>query len=68
MTYQSGHPLEDLTDYVCFKVKNIGFDRYIGAWILWIHYRYIGRYFYMNFNISEINKNILKLMEILCKA
>ena len=28
---------------------------------------YIGRYFYMSINISKINKNTLKFMEILCK-
>ena len=50
------------------KVKNIGFDEYIGTWILRIYRRYIDRYFYMNINISKINKNILKFMEILCKS
>ena len=53
------------------KVKNICFDEYIGTWILRIYQkyqRYIGGYFYMNINISEINKNTLKFMEILCKS
>ena len=50
------------------KVKNIGFDGYIGAWILRIYRRYISGYFYMNIDISEINKNTLKFMEILCKS
>ena len=31
-------------------------------------YEYIGGYFYMNIDISEINKNTLKFMEILCKS
>ena len=31
-------------------------------------YRYIGGYFYVNIDISEINKNTLKFMEILCKS
>ena len=30
-------------------------------------YEYIGEYFYMNIDISEINKNTLKFMEILSK-
>ena len=40
------------------KVENIGFDGYISTWILWIYRiyqiyrRYIGRYFYMNIDIS----------------
>ena len=50
------------------SVKNIGFDGYIGTWILRIYQRYIGGYFYMNIDISEINKNALKFMEILCKS
>ena len=53
------------------KVRNIGFDGYIGTWILriyWIYRRYIGRYFYMNIDISEINKITLKFMEILSKS
>ena len=41
---------------------NIGFDGYIGTWILRIYRRYIGGYFYMNIDISEINKNTLKFM------
>ena len=68
---------------IVIKVKNIGFDiyisilgfygyiGYIGTWILrtyWIHQRYIGGYFYINIDISEINKNILKLMKILYKS
>ena len=36
--------------------ENIGFDGYIGTWILRIYQRYIGRYFYMNINISEIKQ------------
>ena len=50
------------------KDGNIGFDAYINTWILWIYRiyrRYIGRYFYMNINISKINKNTLKFMEVL---
>ena len=50
---------------------NIGFDGYIGTWILQIYRtyrRYIGGYFYMNIDISEINKNTLKFMEILSKS
>ena len=31
-------------------------------------YGYIGGYFYMNIDISEINKNILKFMKILSKS
>ena len=31
-------------------------------------YGYIGEYFYMNIDISEINKNTLKFMEILSKS
>ena len=53
------------------KVKNFSFDGYIGTWILrihWIYQGYIGGYFYMNIDISEINKNTLKFMEILCKS
>ena len=44
------------------KDKNIGFDGYIGTWILRIYRRYISGYFYMNIDISEINKNTLKFM------
>ena len=40
------------------SVKNIGFDGYIDTWILRIYRRYIGEYFYMNIDISKINKNI----------
>ena len=36
------------------KDENIGFDGYIGIWILWIYRIYIGEYFYMNIDISEI--------------
>ena len=50
------------------KVKNIGFDGNIGTWILRIYPRYIGGYFYMNIDISKINKNTLKFMKILCKS
>ena len=38
------------------KVKNIGFDGYMGG------------YFYMNIDILKINKNTLKFMKILCKS
>ena len=50
------------------KDENIGFDGYIGTWILWIYWTYIGGYFYINIDISEINKNTLKFMEILSKS
>ena len=40
----------------------------IGTWILWIYRIYIGGYFYMNIDISKINKNTLKFMEILSKS
>ena len=53
------------------SVKNIGFDGYISTWILriyWIYRRYIGEYFYMNIDVSKINKNILKFMKIHCKS
>ena len=30
--------------------------------------KYIGEYFYMKIDISEINKNTLKIMEIFCKS
>ena len=39
------------------KDENIGFDGYINTWILRIYRiyrRYIGGYFYMNIDISEI--------------
>ena len=42
---------------VVIKDENIGFDGYIGTWILRIYRiyrRYIGGYFYMNIDISEI--------------
>ena len=48
------------------KVENISFDGYIGTWILRIYW--FGGYFYMNIDRSEINKNTLKFMEILCKS
>ena len=53
------------------KVKNVGFDGYIDTLILriyWIYQRYIGGYFYINIDISEINKNTLKFIEILVKV
>ena len=50
------------------KNENIGFDRYIGTWILRIYRRYISGYFYMNIDISKINKNTLKFMKILFKS
>ena len=59
------------TYLVVNKDENIGFDGYIGNWILRIYRiyrRYIGGYFYMNIDISEINKNTLKLMETLYKS
>ena len=40
------------------KDENISFDGYIGTWIVRIYRiyrRYIGGYFYMNIDISEIN-------------
>ena len=37
---------------VATKDGNIGFDGYIGTWILWIYHRYIGGYFYMSIDIS----------------
>ena len=36
------------------KDENISFDEYINTWILRIYRRYIGGYFYMNIDISEI--------------
>ena len=48
------------------KVGNIGFDGYIGTYILWIYRiyrRYIGGYFFMNIDISKINKNTLKFIK-----
>ena len=53
------------------KDGNIDFDGYIGSWILQIYriyQRYVGGYFYMNIDISEIIKNTLKLMEMLYKS
>ena len=49
------------------KDGNIGFDGYIGTWISRIYriYRWI---FYMNIDISEINKNTLKFIKILSKS
>ena len=53
--------------YVLSKVGNIGFDGYVGTCILWIYriYRWI---FFMNIDISKINKNTLKFIEILSKS
>ena len=51
---------------IAIKDENIGFDGYISNWILRIYRiyrRYIGGYFYMNIDISEINKNTLKLID-----
>ena len=48
------------------KVGNIGFDGYVGTCILWIYRiyrRYIGGYFFMNIDISKINKNTLKFIK-----
>ena len=50
------------------KDGNFGFDGYIGTWILRIYRIYIGGYFYMNIDISKINKITLKFMEILSKS
>ena len=44
---------------VLTDISVLGFHGYIG---------YIGRYFYMNIDISEINKITLKFMEILSKS
>ena len=60
-------PVVDQHQIATTKVKNIGFDRYIDTWILQIYRRYVGGYFYMNIDISKINKNTLKFMKILCK-
>ena len=49
---------------VLTKVKNIGFDGYI----VLRFYRYISGYFYINIDISKINKNTLKFMETLSKS
>ena len=54
--------------YLPLKDGNICFDGYIGTWILQIYRRYIGGYFYMKIDISEINKNTLKFMKILYKS
>ena len=46
------------------KVGNIGFDGYIGTCILWIYRIYIGGFFFfMNIDISKINKNTLKFIK-----
>ena len=50
------------------KDGNIDYDGYIATWILRIYRRYIDGYFYMNIDISEINKNTLKFMEINSKS
>ena len=60
-------PLENLLSVVN-KDGNIGFDGYIGTWILRIYRRYMDGYFYMNIDISKINKNTLKFMELLFKS
>ena len=41
------------------NISVLGFYGYIG---------YIGRFFYMNIDISEINKNTLKFMKIFSKS
>ena len=59
------------TSFGTGKDENIGFHGYIDNWILRIYRiyrRYIGGYFYMNIDISKINKNTLKLMETLYKS
>ena len=46
--------LRRCSSIVLTKVKNIGFDGYIGTWILQIYQiyqRYIGGYFYINIDI-----------------
>ena len=56
---------------VISKVGNISFDGYIDTCILWIYriyQRYIGGYFFMNIDISKINKNTLKFIKILYKS
>ena len=60
-------PVDMLRLFSC-KNENIGFNGYIDIWILRIYWRYIGGYFYMNINISKINKNILKFIKILSKS
>ena len=70
ITYPKDHRIPN-KDELRGSVRNIGFDGYISTWILLIYQiyrRYIGGYFYMNIDISEINKNGLKFMEILCKS
>ena len=57
----------ECTHMVLIKDGNISFNGYIDTWILWIYRRYIDEYFYMNINISKINKSTLKLMKILSK-
>ena len=44
---------------VLTNISVLGFYGYFG---------YIDGYFYMDIDISEINKNTLKFMEILCKS
>ena len=64
-----GLPSHRDVDFIIeFTVKNIGFDGYIGTLILQIYRKYIAEYFYTNIDISKINKNTLKFMEILCKS
>ena len=38
--------------FITLKDGNIGFDGYIGIWILRIYWRYIAGYFYMSIDIS----------------
>ena len=62
---------EIVTSLSIIKVGNIGFDGYIGTCILWIYRiyrRYIDGYFFMNIDISKINKNTLKSIKILSKS
>ena len=52
------------------KDENIGFDGYIGIWILRIYpiyQRYIDGYFYMNIDVSEI-KLLLSIYNHLIKS
>ena len=49
------------------KVGNIGLDGYIGTFILWI-YQIYWWIFFINIDISKINKNSLKFIEILSKS
>ena len=56
-TQTGGSTAVKLSNDVGAKDENIGFDGYIGTWILWmyrIYRRYIGGYFYMNIDISKI--------------